>query len=105
MAVLAFIALTYPIAARPTKTVKGAYHLATERIGAHARHLGALTLRDKTSGHTVTFPEVFALLLQNGTADGCQPFVGPERNTRRKLPIWISSPLASTAESTGSRLR
>ena len=31
-----------------------------------------------------------------------QPVVGRVRNTRRNLPIWISSPLTSTAESTGS---
>ena len=30
--------------------------------------------------------------------------LGPVRNTRRNLPICTSSPLASTAESTGSRL-
>ena len=31
----------------------------------------------------------------------CQAVVGLVRNTRRNLPIWISSPLASTADSTG----
>ena len=35
----------------------------------------------------------------------CQPVVGLVRNTRRYLPIWISSPLASTADCTGLRLR
>jgi hypothetical protein len=34
-------------------------------------------------------------------AIGCQPAVGLVRNTRRNLPIWISSPLASTADCTG----
>ena len=31
-----------------------------------------------------------------------QPVVSRVRNIRRNLPIWISSPLTSTAESTGS---
>ena len=35
----------------------------------------------------------------------CQPVVGLVRNTRRNLPIWISSPLASAADCTGLRLR
>ena len=32
------------------------------------------------------------------------PVVGPVRNTSRNLPICTSSPFASTAQSTGSRL-
>src|SRR4029078_5038459 len=32
------------------------------------------------------------------------PIVGPVRNTSRNLPICASSPFASTAQSTGSRL-
>ena len=35
------------------------------------------------------------------TVPACQPFMGLVRNTRRNLPIWISSPLASTADCTG----
>ena len=42
-------------------------------------------------------------------ADGCQAVGvsaswGRVRNTRRNLPIWISSPLASATDSTGLRL-
>ena len=35
----------------------------------------------------------------------CQPVVGLVRNTRRNLPIWISSPLDSTSDCTDLRLR
>jgi len=39
-----------------------------------------------------------------GSGRRCQSVVGLVRNTRRNLPIWISSPFASTAECTCLRL-
>jgi len=39
-----------------------------------------------------------------GRAGSLSVVVGPVKNTRRYLPIWTSSPVASTAESTGFRL-